>query len=107
MEQPSIRKITIKITGTEKFISALNGVFKLTDTEINVLAALIDHRETVNLCSPSNKKKVAEVLKLKDFNTLNNYVKKLKDKQAIVQTKDGYDINPLLKKETTLILLQC
>jgi len=63
------------------------------------LAEFIDSSETVNLCSPANKKKISERLGIKDHNTLNNYVKRLKDKGAITQTKNGYEISKILKRE--------
>ena len=42
-------------------------------------------------------------MEIKDHNTLNNYVKRLKDKNAIVQTKNGYGLSPLLRKEQVQI----
>lgn len=93
-----MRKINIKPNTTLKFLQVFNGILELTDTELQILAAFIDHGETVNLCSPANKKKVAELLKIKDHNTLNNYVKRLKDKKAIVTTPNGYALAPMLYK---------
>lgn len=98
-----MRKFNIKTDTTLKFLQVFNGILELTDTELRILASFIDNGETVNLCSPANKKKVAEVMEIKDHNTLNNYVKRLKDKGAIVQTKNGYELSPLLKKEQVQI----
>ena len=98
-----MRKINIKTNTTLKFLQVFNGILELTDTELRVLANLIDLSETVNLCSPANKRKVAEIMEIKDHNTLNNYVKRLKDKNAIVQTKNGYGLSPLLRKEQVQI----
>ncbi len=39
---------------------------------------------------------MAKALDIKDPNTLNNYVKRLKDKGAIVKTKEGYKLSKLL-----------
>jgi F0F1-type ATP synthase epsilon subunit len=103
MSTPTIRKINIKTDTTLKFLQVFNGILELTDTELRVLAEFIDNSETINLCSPINKKKVAESLEIKDPNTLNNYVKRLKDKGAIVLAKDGYQLSPLLKKEQAQI----
>ena len=97
MSTPTIRKINIKTNTTLKFLQVFNGILELTDTELKVLAEFIDSTETANLCSAINKKKVAETLEIKDPNTLNNYVKRLKDKGAIVVSKDGYQLSPLLK----------
>ena len=78
-----MRKINIKTNNTLKFLQVFNGILELTDTELRVLANLIDLSETVNLCSPANKRKVAEIMEIKDHNTLNNYVKRLKDKKLL------------------------
>ena len=98
-----MRKFNIKTDTTLKFLQVFNGILELTDTELRILASFIDNSETVNLCSPASKKKVAEIMEIKDHNTLNNYVKRLKDKGAIVQTKNGYELSPLLKKEQVQI----
>ncbi|MGL4253101.1 MAG: hypothetical protein ACRCR2_03460 [Fusobacteriaceae bacterium] len=98
-----MRKFNIKPDTTVKFLQVFNGILELTDTELKVLAEFIDSSETVNLCSPVNKKKISEKLGIKDHNTLNNYVKRLKDKGAIMQTKNGYELAPLLKKEQVQI----
>lgn len=95
--------MNIKTDTTQKFLQIFNGILELTDTELKVLAEFIDLSETVNLCSPANKKKVSEKLEIKDHNTLNNYVKRLKDKGAIVQTKNGYELAAILKKEPVQI----
>lgn len=100
-----MRKINIKTNSTLKFIQVFNGILELTDTEMQVLSSLIDNRETVNLCSAANKKKTAETLNIKDHNTLNNYVKRLKDKGAITQTKNGYELSKLLNKEPAQIII--
>jgi len=46
---------------------------------------------------------VSEKLEIKDHNTLNNYVKRLKDKGAIVQSKNGSELASILKKEPVQI----
>lgn len=101
--QPNLRRVNIKTDTTQKFLQIFNGILELTDTELKVLAEFIDLSETVNLCSPANKKKVSEKLEIKDHNTLNNYVKRLKDKGAIVQNKNGYELAAILKKEPVQI----
>ena len=98
-----MRKINIKTNNTLKFLQVFNGILELTDTELRVLANLIDNSETVNLCSPINKKKVAEIMEIKDHNTLNNYVKRLKDKKAILKDKANYKLNPMLVKQNRII----
>ena len=41
---------------------------------------------------------------MQDPNTLNNYVKRLKDKGAIVKTKKGYKLAKLLSKDDTVVI---
>jgi len=100
-----MRKFNITVDSTKKFIQVFNGIFNMTSMEMSVLAALVDHGETVNLCSSENKKKISKILDIKDYNTLNNYVKRLKDKKAIVKSKDGYVLFPGLKKENCQIII--
>lgn len=103
--QPQLRRVNIKTNTTQKFLQIFNGILELTDTELKILAEFIDSSETVNLCSPTNKKKISDKLGIKDHNTLNNYVKRLKDKKAIVQTKNGYELAPILKREPVQITI--
>ena len=84
------RKITVNIDSTYKYLQLWNGIFNLTNTELKVLSTFIDIEEITedkNLCSIQNKKEVARNLGIKDPNTLNNYIKKFKDKRVI--TKDN------------------
>jgi hypothetical protein len=98
-----MKPIKIKAQTTFKYLSFFNGLFKLTENELKVLAALIDNTTEVNLCSAANKKKIAELLEIKDHNTLNNYVKRLKDKKAILKDKANYKLNPMLVKQNRII----
>lgn len=99
-----MKKLKINADTTLKYLQVFNGILELTFKELEVLSLLIDNSETVDLCSPLNKKIVAEKLHIKDHNTLNNYVKRLKDKGAIVKTKNGYEVNNLLKPENKVII---
>jgi len=90
------RNINIEVKTTYQFLQVFNGILELTDKELEILSRFIDMSETINLCSPENKKKVADSLNVKDPNTLNNYVKRLKDKGAITKTKNGYKLSGLL-----------
>ena len=100
-----MKPIKIKAQTTFKYLSFFNGLFKLTDNELKVLAALVDNNTESNLCSAANKKKIAEVLEIKDHNTLNNYVKRLKDKKAILKDKANYKLNPMLVKQNRIIAI--
>jgi|TARA_R110000737_G_C14477677_1_gene467909 hypothetical protein len=105
----------IKITLNSPFqcIKFWNGVFNLTKTELQVLSLLItinDSRGFDNLCDLENKKAVAIAMGIKDHNTLNNYIKRLKDKKAIVIEGKNYITNKLLKTndggETTVTVFR-
>ena len=91
------RRVNIPVKTTYQFLQVFNGILELTDKELQVLSSFIDTGETVNLCSPKAKKQVADNLGVKDPNTLNNYVKRLKDKGAITRTSKGYKLSKLLQ----------
>ena len=100
------RKITVTIDSTYKYIQLWNGIFNLTDKELSILASFIDTniiKEDINICSVSNKKSVAKILGIKDYNTLNNYVKRFKDKGVIIKEEKGYKLNSLLPPHTNLV----
>jgi F0F1-type ATP synthase epsilon subunit len=100
------RKIKINPSTTYQFIQVFNGILELTDKEMQVLASFIDLSTTINLCSASNKRAVAEVMGIKEANTLNIYVKRLKDKGAIVKTKNGYRVSKLLEENKVIIEIE-
>ena len=97
------RKITVNIDSTLKYLQLWNGIFHLTDKGLQILSTFIDVQsitEEVNLCSVKNKKEVAKMVKIKDYNTLNNYIKKFKDKGALLLTNNYYKLNPFLNPDT-------
>ena len=93
------RKITVNIDTTYKYVQLWNGIFNLTNKELQILSTFIDVQnitDEVNLCSVKNKREVARMVGIKDPNTLNNYIKKLKDKGALIFNKGSYSVNKLL-----------
>ena len=100
------KKITVNINSTYKYVQLWNGIFKLTDKELTILSAFIDVNnitEEVNLCSVSNKKKVSNMVGIKDYNTLNNYVKSFKDKGVMLKKDNIYTLNPFLNPDTDTV----
>jgi len=100
------RKITVKIDSTLKYLSLWNGIFNLTTKEIQILSFFIDVniiKGEDNICSVPNKKDVAELVGIKDYNTLNNYIKKFKDKGALVVNNNTYNLNPFLDPSTEVM----
>lgn len=98
------KKIEIKITSTYNYLKVFNGMFSLTDKEMIILSKFIDKynelkSNKIDPFSAEVKKRIAEDLNIEDFNTLNVYVKKLKDKNAIRVKGDSYQIHPLLLKK--------
>lgn len=103
MAEPEQKRIAVRNVTTFKYLQLLNGVLKLTDMEMRVLADFIDRYKKlqaadldVNPFSTDNKKKVAEKQGRDDFNTLNYYIQKLRDKGAIKPVDDGYEIPEFL-----------
>ena len=97
------RKITVSIDSTLKYIQLWNGIFNLTDKEIQILSTFIDVQsitEELNLCSVRNKKEVSRIIGIKDYNTLNNYIKRFKDKGAMLKSMNIYKLNPFLNPDT-------
>lgn len=98
-----IQKLTIKADTTFKYIKLWNGFFDLTQMELRVLATMVDTARLLgdnNICSPAVKKAAAEEINRSDFNTLNNYVKKIKDKGAISKKGSAYVLHRLLDPST-------
>ena len=97
------RKITVNIDSTLKYLQLWNGIFNLTDKGLQILSTFIDVQsitDEVNLCSVRNKKEVARIVGIKDHNTLNNYIKRFKDKGAMLKSMHIYKINPFLDPYT-------
>ena len=100
------RKVIVKIDSTVKYLSLWNGIFNLTTKEIQILGHFIDVnsiRQDDNICSVSNKKDVAVLIGIKDHNTLNNYIKKFKDKGALLLDNNIYKFNPFLDPNTDIM----
>ena len=97
------QKITINVNSTHKYLQLWNGIFNLTSTELKVLSALVDTAITLeeeNICAVKVKKQAARLVGQADFNTLNNYVKKIKDKGALRINNRKYTLNRLLDLST-------
>ena len=97
------RKITINIDSTLKYLQLWNGIFNLTNKGLQILAAFIDVQNITtekNICSVRNKKEVARIVGIKDHNTLNNYIKRFKDKGAMKKDINDYKLNPFLNPNT-------
>ena len=100
------KKITVNIDSTLKYLQIWNGIFNLTDKGLKILAAFIDVQlitQEDNFCSVKNKKEVSRIVGIKDYNTLNNYIKRFKDKGVVKKTHSLYSLNNFLNPNTTTV----
>lgn len=81
-------RIPITLDNHRDYLSLLNGVLKLTEVELDVLAAFIEIDPFV-CASTTARRMVAERLQMKNVAVLNNYVKALKDKGVIKKDQFG------------------
>ena len=98
-----MKQITVPINSLRDYIELFNGIFELTKSEINVLTEFLRIKlsldksgKDVNAFSTEMKKRVAKKLNRDNFNSLNTYIKRLKDKGAIKPTNEGYSIHRIL-----------
>lgn len=99
-------QVTLSKNGrTLEYLQLLNGLLRLTGTELKVLAEFIDYDSYV-CAQPLARKIVTQRLKMKNVAVLNNYIKSLKDKGCIYKDATGlYKYNNLVspKEEVTSI----
>lgn len=107
-EQKSNSEIKINTSNVLQYLQVFNGIFNLTDKELEILTLFVEVNTSDNLYSIENKKIVAEKLNIEDPNTLNNYVKRLKDKGAIVLTDNKYKLTKVLtiRPNTTIKIIK-
>ena len=92
-------KLTLNLDTTSKYITFWNSIFKLTNKEMSVLLDFVGVSSKYGLCTLESKKAVALNRGITDYNTLNNYVKKLKDKNAIELKNGGYRLHKILSNK--------
>jgi len=80
---------------TSDYLTMINGVLKLTGTELKVLAAFIDIAPE-KPCSAQSRKQVVELLGFKSVAVLNNFIKSLKDKGVLILQDGQYRFNPVV-----------
>jgi DNA-binding Lrp family transcriptional regulator len=97
------RTIKIAADSTFRFLQVFNGILELTDKELLILSKFVDNTKS-GFCSAEAKRIVAKDIGILDPNTLNNYVKRLKDKGAIVKVGNQYKLAKLLKLTKKVII---
>jgi len=100
--------LTLHLTTTAKYVSFWNSIFKLTSKEMSILLDFIAASDKYGLCTLEAKKVVALGRDIADYNTLNNYVKKLKDKNAIEFKNGEYRLHKILanREKTTVSVVR-
>ena len=77
----------------KEYVTLINGILKLTDKEIDIVAELLRLYDTSdNVFSTENRKKLSEILKITDLN-LNNHFQNLKKKGVLVTTDGELELN--------------
>lgn len=65
------------------YLELMNGIFKLTPTQLKVLKQLV--RENPGMCTPLARKNVTESMGFASIKVTNNFIKVLKDKGLIIK----------------------
>ncbi len=81
-------RVPVTLGGIKDYLILLNGILKLTDVEMNVLAEFLAI-DPFTCASKTSRRRVAEKLQMKNVAVLNNYVKALKDKGVIYKDQFG------------------
>ena len=89
-------KVTIGLKNTKQYVQFWNGILKLTDREVGILAELMDGEG--ELGDTENRAYVCASLGLSK-EVMNTYIKRLKDKKALQYEKltKTYKLNNLLR----------
>jgi hypothetical protein len=85
----------------KKYVEALNGLFKLTDRELDIFAELlrfqIERKDTIDLDVIDRRSR--RTIMQRTHTTKSNlckYLANLKDKKVLVQVGDNWLVNPYL-----------
>lgn len=98
------KRFKINPKSTMQYLEIFNGMLKLTNKEMQVLSHFLDkYYELKHLkidpFSTEVRRQVATNLGMDNQDSLNTYVKALKDKQAIRFINGKYVFNPLVVKQ--------
>lgn len=91
MKEQTSLKIDVKTPA--QYLNIWAGIFQLTDSERQVLSYMMDDPDPF---STEGRKRLTALLNYTSANTINVYIKNLKGKYAILESENGYRINPVL-----------
>lgn len=102
--QEKLKTVYPKPKNTFQYLQLLNGIMRLTDTELNLLTKFVDiqlglrkeGKEETNVFSAENKKQVAKELGYSNYTSLNNYVKAFLGKNVLEKYSSGYRVREFL-----------
>jgi len=95
-------KIRAKLNSTAKYIKFFNGPYNLTDREIVILAGIIDSGSIIG--SPEDRVKASKELNVSGM-VLNTYIKRLKDKKALVINDGKYELAKIFERYSEVEIL--
>lgn len=82
-------------TTKEKYYKAalkvINCFLNLTDYELDIIVTMLNYN--IKYLTKDTRARLREILK-SDTATFNNYIKRLKDKKALVESEEGLEVNP-------------
>ena len=92
------KKLKVQINNTFDYVELFNGIFRLTTREIEVISAFVDihlNRQGY-VFNAANRKEVANRCNINSPYGVNQYIKNLKNKGAIVSEDVSYKIHKVL-----------
>lgn len=92
---PKTKQCNIKnINSIRKYLTIFAGIFRLTDSELDVLAEMVRyqllgmyHKTDSDPFSSSAKKIIAERLDMKNPYSVNTYLQRLREKGAVIRSR--------------------
>jgi len=92
-------KITVRLSTTRRYLKFWNGIFGMSDKELDILSVLID--TPGEICSRANRETSRIELEM-SMAMMNTYVKRLKDRRAIRHENGKYILNRLLERRASV-----
>ena len=101
MSEKKVTRIKIPVSNSFQYLKVWGGLFELTISERQMLAVILD---TENAFSTEGRKVLREKMSFTSPNTVNVYIKNLKDKKAVLAKNGGYIVNPVLNPTDSLTI---
>ena len=102
MQADKEMRLTLKAPTVLQYVTFWNGIFGMTERELEFLAALMSGEG--ELCSTMNRSHACASLGVTKA-VMNTYVKRLKDKGAIKHDKDIYIVHRIFERNRRVEVL--